>query len=328
MPSPRRRSAIHRTVAVLACLACLGAGGAALAAGGKAAGKAAKPTRAVKVSGDHRAWNAIKALVPADVTVAGSVNVNAMRGTATFQKLSQLATKDGDLRDGLSAAKDACGIDVVDAVADVAFATRDSGQPIVAVAFRSLGRADLEKCAMAIATKHGKTFTTRSEGKLTRYESDGEVFHVAWLPGDVAVLGGNGDKALLESMLGGKGAFVGKNPAARATIAAVPAGAPLWGVYAKEERLDRYAMKHAAVWVEASGGKVRLEARLTMDSPGSATQAATDWARERDQMAAGGGAPGALAAMIKQLQITSEGDAVRIVFEVSERDLVGLMSLF
>jgi hypothetical protein len=316
--------------------------GAAEAAGGAAKKPAAGAKtgtggkRVVKTGGDSRAWATIRQVLPADALVVGQVNVAAIRATETFKQVRKIAEKDRDLKEGVALVKTGCKIDLVDAIGDVAFAATDSNDDhmLVAVSWKGLGEAELKSCAeLLIGQKRGKaaSIEVKRSGGISEYRVPGEsdVFYAAWLASDViAFAGDTQDRALLEKLIGGKGGF-DTAPQVRRALAAVPPGAVAWGAYLKEEQLDSYTMKLGVASMSLVGGQLSIDVSLFMADADGAKRAAAEWIAQRDQMVNGAnGVPPMVATLVKAVQIAANGEVVHVTASLSEKDLLGFLSLF
>jgi hypothetical protein len=336
---PARLLPLVRALLGFLVLAAVGAAPSADAAGLGRPGGVARPVaggkRVVKTGGDARAWSLLRPLLPAEITIAGEVNVAALRGTDTFRQLRRIIEKGHDYKEALDLMKAGCQIDLAEAVQDVAFAVTDPNQThlLVAVSFKNLDESDLLRCAEALATSKGGKgahIESKRSGAIVEYGLAGDHDHAyaSWLAPDVvAFVTEPSDRDVLVKLLSGKGGFAAA-PATRRAIAAVPAGAVAWAVYLKAEHLDAHEMSMATAGATLGGGQLQLDVSVFMSDADAAKKAAADWMVERDQLAANGRVPTALETLLKAVQFVPTAEVVHITAQTAERDFVGLLSLW
>ena len=138
-----------------------------------------------------RAWDALKAKLPAGTAVIVAADVAAVRGTPSFPKLLEWATtEEQDIGEAINAIKQGCSIDLPAAFDDIAVAVNTDGDGVIAFALTGLDQAKVEGCVRTILTASDPKakISIKPVGKLTEYAVGSDRLYVAWLAKDILAI--------------------------------------------------------------------------------------------------------------------------------------------
>ena len=278
------------------------------------------------------AWAAARGMLPANPYVVMGVNVATIKSSTIFQQLyPKMIEQSGEAKQGLEMVKTDCGINVTEAIQGLVVAIDESQKGIILISTKGVDQAKINDCLTKVAAKEKKTITAgKPDGQgIVEYTSSGETdkLYIAYLPkGVLAMSTEPKDKALLVKWLGGKGVDT-KSPAGGA-LGKVNTGAALWGVVAKEQKLeDGMNMKAGYGSADVTGGNINADVRLVLGSAKEATDAVVKANTQLEEAKKGGGIPPALQNVIKTLKITSAGEELQIKASMAEKEALGLIGM-
>lgn len=282
----------------------------------------------VAAAAPNKSFTVAKDVLPADIQVIGSSNVKTIRSTATFQKLfPQLVRMERDVADGLDKVKKTCAIDPVNAIEDVTVGVADKDKGLILITVSGVTEQKLTDCVAKIAkAETGETVTAKKTGDVIELKSskNGKSLYLAWLKGDTLAFASDPtDKALLERLIGGKGA-VSKGALApfMNKLAFDSALAVAW---AKQMPVERWSMKGGSLDVAISGSSVKGTTTVKLGSAKEASEVAAMAQKELSR--AQGNLPKEIDSVAKSVTITASGDDVTVTASTTESNLAALLQL-
>lgn len=141
------------------------------------------------------------AVFPASSTAIVGVNVASARSSALWAKYKDQI--EGAVAKDLAELRTACGIDPIAQAQTVIFGVNPETQEGVVVV-KGFERAALKTCADKMSASGAEKLTVTDEGKLSRYDVDGNTVWAAWLDDTTAVLAPEKDKAYVEARAAGQ----------------------------------------------------------------------------------------------------------------------------
>lgn len=274
------------------------------------------------------AWSTAKAHLPADTGVVAGMNVPAVTGSTVFQSMWPLAMmKYRDVKKALESIKRHCKIDPLAAVKTAVLgATPDQGEGAVYLELGGgLDEAKLVACFGAVARAEvGKDATVgvSKDGAITELALGSEKAYVAWL-GNVLVMTTETDKkASLHKWIGGKGAFA-RSPAGK-LASRVRASDAMWAVSgARKDLPGGLDLRGGHGALRFAGSNATAELRLVLPSEKDARGTVQRANSELGSAAAGLDAN--LAAVLKQVQLSSQGPEVTVKATIPQAQLLELI---
>lgn len=271
-----------------------------------------------------KSFVAASAALPADIEVVGTSNVKAVRSTEVWKQMFPALLKlNQEIPDGIDKLKKSCGIDPVTAFDDVTVGVDASDEAGIFIAMNGLTETKVVECLTKIAKSEGETVTTKKSGTITEVKSgkSGKSVFFAWLPGDVAVFTSDpDDKALLEKMVGGKGAIARSRVGSR--LSRISSDAALSAVWGKEMPIDKMTVKGGDATIIAQGGNMSLATTLEMASGSEASQLAKMANMISTLAPMPKNSPKELEKIVGTLSAKSSGSEVKLTAQASEQDLV------
>jgi len=183
-------------------------------------------------------------------------------------------------------------------------------------------KPDLAKAPPPAAPK----VLAKTTGKITEYglETDSKRFYVAWLAPDVvAVATIPDDKALLEKMLGGKGA----KGAITSLLTKAPSSSSIWIATTKSRTLPDGGgtMKGAFGTVKTANSNIDLDMSVVM---GSAKEAKSFIDSAVGQIASlRGNVPASFHKLIDAMKLTAAADNANLKLVATEKDIMSVVAL-
>ncbi|HEY3802359.1 MAG TPA: hypothetical protein VGL61_07115 [Kofleriaceae bacterium] len=279
---------------------------------------------------DSKAWTAAKKVIPANMEMVGGINAAAAHGSALYQTLLPMAlAKAGGATAQFDEIKAACGIDVIDSIDSMVFAVDATEQNgTVVIAFKGVNRSKLEACAIKHAKSQQKTLTVSQAGALTKYSGVGDGgsdVYMRWLGSDVVALATKPDDkdASLAATSGGVASDRGLHG-----LKTVDKNASMWFVSNKQADMPGDLggkMMGAYGSANVASGTVGIDVHIGVDSPQSATAAAS---KAEGEIAPMRGGQGGLADLLRTLKVAAAGSEVLVAAQVQEQALIGALSMF
>ena len=279
-----------------------------------------------------KAWATAKANLPADASLVAGVNVSAIASTQVFKDMfPKLVASNADFKDFLDLAKTQCQIDPIASVGGVvvaADATKSSG--VVYVSLNGVTQDKLAACADKIAKAKA------SNDKLT-FKKDGNIIEVTsatknksvffgWATPDVMVIPKDGDKAVLQKWMGGKGAFA-KSSLGMVT-GKVKTTSAVWAATSEGRTLQTgMNMKAGYGDLDDVKGTISIGVHIQLGNPAEAAKTATEMNTQLTQAKNGGGLPAMFGAILQNLTIKANGDELVLATNAAEKDVISLAQM-
>lgn len=301
-----RRGPLPRVFAMFAAVATLLVAGVASAA----------PTES---------FTSASANLPGDIEIVASSNVKTVRSTDTFKKLlPEVLKMAGKANEGIEKVKKTCGIDPITAFDDLTIGLDKREKGAVYVNVNGVTEAKLVECLTKIGKAiNSSTVTTKKTGNITEVKSDkgSDSLFFAWLTGDILVVATEpDDKALLERMIGGKGALAKSKLATR--LGKADSSAALSVVFARDVPVEKMTVKNGDVTVNVAGGNIDVAATGEMATSKEAEAVAQAANKVATMVSLPKNAPKELEKMLKSVSAKASGAEVKITARTTEKDLL------
>jgi hypothetical protein len=266
---------------------------------------------------------AAEASLPADTEIVATSNFKALRSTQTFQKLfPQLLKADKDTKEGITKITKTCGFDPLTSVDDVTMglAAKEQGAFFLSVV-ASVTEKKLVECATKLAKEEKETLTATKTGNITELKSDkgSSVFFSMTSDNVLVVATDPEEKALLEKMLGGKGALAKSKVGKR--LSKLRDDAVLSVVFAKEETIENLTVKGGDLTLAVKAGVVDLTTTVEMASKKEAEQVVT-FVKAVNVIPLPKDAPKEAERILKTVDAKSQGADATVTASAAEKDLV------
>jgi len=316
----------HLSTAALAVLATLGLG-------------------ASTASAAPKSWAAAKAVLPDDVNVLAGANLAALRATALYQQIvPRLIEKEDEAKLAFDMARATCNIDLHTVIDDATVAIAGDERGVVVLGLgRGIDQKKVIDCLNKLSVQMAKDkpadptakaglkkappkVSAKTTGKVTEYSISGEPkkLYLAWLAKDVVAISTDADdKALLDKMIGGKGART-----LGAVMTKVNTNASVWLATTKTAPMQQTAnatVKSVSGTVDAAQGNVNVDMRAQMGSATEAKKLVDD--ATAMVAAAKSQVPPQFAKIVDSLRLGATGADATVTLSVPEKDLLTILSL-
>jgi hypothetical protein len=286
-----------------------------------------------------KSWTAAKAVLPGDLYVVAGGNVTTIQKSTIYKTIvPALLQSQQEAKEGFEMIKTTCGIDVETSITDAVVAVNEKEKGLIVAALSGIDEAKVTSCLTKIAEKEAKDkkkptkkLSAKTSGKIVEYtmEGESEKLYVAWLSSDVIAMATDPtDKALLEKMIGGKGAITKSGDLGKA-LGKVNTSAALWLVVDKDtpvgEGKTKATMKVAFGAVDIAAGVVSVDGQIVLSSAAEAKafadQVKKQMAENSSQM------PPDFQKLAKSVVITASDNAVQIKFNLTEKELLSIIGM-
>lgn len=288
-----------------------------------------------------KSWLAARAVLPDDVNVLAGANLAALRGTSLYQQIvPALIAKEDDAKRAFAMAKATCNIDLHTVIDDATVAIAGDERGVIVLGLgRGIDQKKVIECLNKLSVqlapkgtpaagkpKAAPKVTAKAVGKVTEYGVAGEPkkLYLAWLAKDVVAISTDADdKALLDKMIGGRGAR-----ALGGVMAKVNTNASMWLATTKTAPMQQSAnatVKSVSGTVDTAAGQVSVDMRAQMGSASEAKKLVDDAtamvAAARSQV------PAQFAKIVDSLKLAATGADATVSLSVPEKDLLTILSL-
>lgn len=279
----------------------------------------------VAFAAPSRAWNAAKK-AHADAPIIAGIDVASAKASESFKKYYPLLVdKKPEVKEVLDKLQAACSFDPFTAVHSAVAVVDDAADNRGAfyLALTGWNAAKLGACIKKVSKREKKNVIVGPVKRgIQQLELKGDKIYLGWIGKDVLVIATDPtDKALVQKMLGGRGAGAANKLANK-----LDTGATLWMVVMKSQPIQgSIEMKALYGTANVASGNVDGDMRVITGGASQASDLVTMFNAELPKLQ--GALPPAASALVKSLKLTANGAEVQATASAPEKDLLSLFAL-
>jgi hypothetical protein len=281
----------------------------------------------VALAAPPRSRLAAEGALPGDQDAIATVNVKTSRTSELFKKYFPLLLKEErDVGEGLAKVKSTCGIDPMNAIADVTVGVSEDRRGALFIALDGVSESKMLDCVKKLAkSEAGATLTAKKSGFVTVLSSDKKEssLHFAWLPGDVLVLTMQPeDRAELTRMISGQGSF--GRTALGQLFAKVSPDSAIGLAWTKGIRERGVEIQNGTLALEYAAKRYSLTVSAATPSNDEAEKTASLVKMAPAALSAIKGVPKAAEKLAKNLKARADGNRVELSLTADEVDVLSI----